>query len=245
MGIGRREEWKLCGFKEELPASRESRGSDSVPEDVAVQTGAQTVIDKRSTGWNLDQNCSAAHTSCQLNLKHHLRIGYYRTHSLIHPLCVAMLNKYSFCAFHYFCLNWFRGYEGCVCEGCRAQLWPEILQWQTAQLEVALSTPRLDDCLGRKSDASIAKGTDARRAALSSQGTSSWPPDKLNGNDLVEDKREEDWGPFKGSVGSVVSMRVSSTTSRRSVPINLDTNMSNLLKHLFQLLENFINEYYI
>lgn len=107
-------------------------------------------------------------------------------------------------------------------------------------LEVALSTPRLDDCLGRKSDASIAKGTDARRAVLSSQGTSSWPPDKLNGNDLVEDKREEDWGPFKGSVGSVVSV-----TSRLSVPINLDTNVSNLLKHLFQLLENFINEYYI
>lgn len=61
-----------------------------------------------------------------------------------------------------------------------------------SQLEVVLSTPRLDDCLGRKSDALIAKGTDDRRAVLNSHGTSSWPPDKLNGNDLVEDKREED-----------------------------------------------------
>lgn len=46
MGIGRREEWKLCGIKEEHPASKESRGSDSVPDNVVVQTGAQTVIDK-------------------------------------------------------------------------------------------------------------------------------------------------------------------------------------------------------
>lgn len=63
MGVGRREKWKLCGIKEEhLPAK--SHVALTVYQNVAVQTGAQTVIDKQSTGRKLDQNCLTAQTPC-------------------------------------------------------------------------------------------------------------------------------------------------------------------------------------
>lgn len=161
------------------------------------------------------------------------RIGYYRTHLFIHLSCVAMLNKYSFCAFHYFCLNWFHGYgwSRWVSEGCRAQLWPEILQWQISWKWHQHSWAWL--LLRKKEQCFDCQGhADDLRAMLSSHGTSSWPPDKLNGNDLVEEGRG--LRAVQGLCGLSSSHESVFHQFQTHCPYkSSETNMLNLFKQLF------------